>query len=91
MDFKCHNPQCSASLLKSYGTTYKLRSRHVRWDSLNDTATVQCNLCRSWNDLPLSLRVVDDVGLVLEVGTEVRKSSEKEKLIIIEKAPKSDK
>ena len=90
MDIKCSNPKCNASLLKSYGGTVKLRSRHVRWDSLADTAVVQCNMCRSWSDVALTLKV-DGPGLILELGTEIRKSNDKEKLIITEKASKSDK
>ena len=90
MDLKCQNPKCNASLLKSYGDTYKLRSRHVRWDNIGETATVQCNICRSWNDMPLTLRM-ENVGLVLEVGIDIRKSSDKEKLIITEKVNKDDK
>jgi hypothetical protein len=88
MDIKCK--QCNASLIKSYGTVTKLRSRHVRWDNLDDTATVQCNMCRSWSDIPLSLRIQGD-NLMLEVGTEIKKSGEKEKLIITEIASKHEK
>lgn len=88
MDIKCNN--CDAAIMKSYGSAVKLRSRHIRWDSLSDTATVQCNLCRSWSNIPLSLKV-EGVDLVLEVGTEIRKSSDKAKLIITEKATKRDK
>lgn len=88
MDFKCN--KCNASLLKSYGNGVKLRSRHIRWETLDNTAVVQCNMCRSWNDMPISLKV-HDVGLVVEVGSEIKKGTEKEKLIITEKATKADK
>jgi hypothetical protein len=79
MDIKCSN--CNASLFKSYGNTYKLRSRSIRWDGLDNTATVQCNLCRSFNDMPLELKV-DDAKIVIKVSNRIKKGSLKEKLVI---------
>lgn len=72
--------KCKAHLFKSYGSTYKLRSRSIRWDSLNDTAVVQCNMCRSFTNVPLILKVQAD-GAVLELGGEIKKSN-KEKLVV---------
>jgi hypothetical protein len=79
MELKCSH--CNASLFKSYGGTYKLRSRSVRWDSLADTAVAQCNLCRSFNELPLELKIESE-KLIIHVGTQIRKSTTKEKLVI---------
>jgi hypothetical protein len=79
MDIKCLS--CQASLLKSYGSTYKLRSRSIRWDSLNDTAKVQCNMCRSFNDVPLELKIEPD-KLVIQITNQIKKSSKKEKLVV---------
>lgn len=88
MEIKCK--KCSASLLKSYGGTYKLRSRSIRWDDINGTATIQCNMCRSFNEAPLELRVETD-KFVIEVGKQIKKSQPKEKLIITDKAKNSEK
>lgn len=78
MEINCQ--KCKAHLFKSYGSTYKLRSRSIRWDSINDTAIVQCNMCRSFNDIPLALEVQAD-GVVFELGAEIKKSN-KEKLVV---------
>lgn len=78
MDIKCSN--CQAPLLKSYGTTIKLRSKSIRWDSEHDTAVVQCNMCRSFSDVPLAIKIAEN-GVVLELGKEIKKSV-KEQLIV---------
>lgn len=84
MEFKCKS--CQAPLLKSYGNTYKLRARHVRWENLHDKAAAQCRFCRAFNELPIKLKVVDS-GMVFEVS-DVKKSEPKEKLIITDKLKK---
>lgn len=78
MEFNCS--KCNAHLLKSYGATIKLRSRSIRWDNINDTAVVQCNFCRSFNDIPLALKMSGD-SIALEVGVDIKKSA-KEKLVV---------
>jgi hypothetical protein len=89
MEIKCSNKKCNAPLLKSYGATYKLRSRSIRWDTLNDTAVVQCNMCRSFNDIPLELKLTDG-KVVLELGNEIKKSG-REQLIVSADTKKSEK
>lgn len=89
MEISCQ--KCKAHLFKSYGSTYKLRSRSIRWDSPNGSAVVQCNMCRSLNELPITLKIQPDSAVVLEVGTEVKKSAPKEKLIVAKEAKKSEK
>jgi hypothetical protein len=78
MDLKCTS--CKASLLKSYGNTIKLRSRSIRWEG-EDTAVVQCNICRSFNDLPLELDISSEKPKIRLVA-HIKKSVQKEKLIV---------
>lgn len=86
MEIKCK--ECNAPLLKSYGSTIKLRSRNVRWDTLNDTAVVQCNICRSFTDAPIELRL-DNEKVVLSVGSEIKKSLREQLIVPSKQSPKN--
>jgi hypothetical protein len=47
-------------IAKSYGSTLKIRSKSIRYDSLLNKTVAQCNYCRSFIDIPISMNLIPE-------------------------------
>lgn len=71
---KCQSNGKPTVIAKSYGTTFKINSKSVRYDSATNKTTAQCNYCRDFVDIPVTMNVEPEKFVITE---SIAKSDQK--------------